>query len=446
MMRRRSFLGVLPFAAAMGASTGSGVAAGSDYRALVVIYLNGGNDGHNVIVPTDGAYGDYRTSRQGLALPSDTLLPLPGSAAGHTFGLHPALRPLADMYVRERLAFIANVGPLVQPATPAQVLANAVDVPPFLGSHSDQTAIVQGWTVTDDSSGWAGRALELLPSRLQNRFAAVTSDTMRTLVLGRRSRVSFLDVDASTWWGIGDLARPRETGAQILARMAQWQFANPYENEFARTYGAAFDDGTFIAQARAAAFNPTADFGPSDERIVRSLRTLSSLLPYFKANGLKRQAFLVNWGRFDTHAQQRGVDPNTQDAQLDVLGRALAAFDETNRASGVDDSIVTLVMTEFGRTLRPGSGGGSEHAWGNHWFVFGGPVAGRNVVGTFPSLVLGGADDGDYNRNGRLVPTTASDQVASTLVQWLGLPSAQLHDVFPNLVNFGAKTVPLLRA
>jgi len=445
-MRRRTLLGAAAAASTLAGLAGGSGAAADEYRALVVVYLNGGNDGNNVLVPTDGAYGDYQTGRQGLALPRDSLAALPGNAAGHSFGLHPALAPLVDLYTRERLVFISNVGPLWAPATAAQVLAGAVDVPPFLLSHSDQTAIVQGWTVNDDLSGWAGRTLELLPSRLQNRMAAVTADTNRTLVLGRRSRVSFMDPGGSTWWGIGDLARPKEAGAQSVARMAQWQFANDYEAEYARTFGAAFDDGTFIAQAKAAAVTPTADFGSTTERVATGLRSLASVLPFFRQQGLRRQVFLQSWGNFDTHANQRGSDVNTQDAQLAVLAKALAAFDETNRTNGLDMNIVTLVMTEFGRTIRPGSGGGSEHAWGNHWFALGGPVAGRNVLGTFPSLALGGADDGDRGRNGRLVPTTSCDQVGATLAQWLGLPASQLHDAFPHLVNFGTKTVPLLRA
>jgi uncharacterized protein (DUF1501 family) len=169
------------------------------------------------------------------------------------------------------------------------------------------------------------------------------------------------------------------------------------------------------------------------------------VLPVFRAQGLKRQVFLVTWGAFDTHANQRGSDSTTQDAQLAVVAKALAAFDATNRANGVDMNVVTLVMSEFGRTLRPGSGGGSEHAWGNHWFAMGGPVAGGTVHGTFPSLVLGSADDGDPFRNGRHVPSTSSDQVGATLMQWMGLPPDQFNAVFPNLVNFSAKTIPLLR-
>jgi uncharacterized protein (DUF1501 family) len=449
MIDRRKFLGV----GAAGALTASlaglsqrGIAASEDYKALVVVYLNGGNDGHNTLVPTDGAYTDYQLARQNLALPRASLANLPGSTIGHTFGLHSALAPLVEMYNQQRLAFVANVGPLIVPCTAAQVLANAVQVPPFLLSHSDQTAIVQGWNVTDDSSGWAGRGLEALPANLRTRLAAVTSDTNRTLVLGRQSPVSFLEANGGTWWGIGDLARPTPEGAQALARTARLQSANDYEAEYARTYAQAYDDGIFIAQARAAAVNPTADFGPEDQHIARSLRTLSSVLPYFKAQGLKRQVFLQSWGAFDTHTNQRGNDRNSQDAQFIHLAKALTAFDQTNRATGLDMNVVTLVMTEFGRTVRPGSGGGSEHAWGNHWWLFGGPVAGGRAYGTFPSLVLGGPDDGDNQRNGRTVPTTSCDQVAATLMQWMGLAPSQFHSVFPNLANFTTKTLPLLRA
>lgn len=448
MMQRRQFLtatGAASLAALLGSAGGSS-AATDDYRALVVVYLNGGNDGSNTLVPTDSAYNDYQSARQNLALAKSSLHALPGTAAGHTFGLHPALQPLVDLYGQSRLAFIANVGPLIVPCTAAQVLAGSVEVPPFLMSHSDQTAIVQGWNVSDNISGWAGRALETLPSRLRNRLSAVTSDTNRTLVLGNQSPVSFLSPHGDSWWGIGDLARPSEIGAQALGRMAKWQFANAYEAEFARTFGHAYDDGTFIAQARAAAVPSAFDFGNDSEHIVPGLRGLASVLPYFRNQGLKRQVFLQSWGSFDTHANQRGNGPQTQDAQLAVLAKALAAFDATNRANGLDMNVVTLVMTEFGRTTRPGSGGGSEHAWGNHWFALGGPVAGRTVLGRFPSLVLGGVDDGDPGRNGRMVPTTSVDQVGATLMQWMGLSPTQFHDVFPHLVNFPQKTIALLRS
>eukprot|EP01031_Cornospumella_fuschlensis_P008090 gene8090-9984_t len=238
MMHRRQILG-----AAGAAATGllGGLAlprlatAADDYRALVVIALNGGNDGNNCLVPTDGAYTDYQSSRANLALPKSSLLALNGTAAGHSFGVHPALAEMQALYNQRRLAFISNVGPLIEPATGAQVLANSVKLPPFLMSHSDQTAIAQGWTVSEDMSGWAGRGLEALPANLRNVVAAVTSDTNRTLVLGKQSPVAFLPPGGTRWWGAADLAYPETPAAQSINRMARWQFANDYEAEYART-------------------------------------------------------------------------------------------------------------------------------------------------------------------------------------------------------------------
>jgi len=447
MISRRHLLGAagsLSAASLLGGASIPGLAAGEDYRALVVVYLNGGNDGNNVIVPTDGAYGDYQTSRANLALPRTSLVSLSGSAAGHTFGLHASLTPLAALYNTGRLAFISNVGPLVEPATGRQVLDNAVRLPPFLLSHNDQTAIVQGWNATEEISGWAGRGLETLPSNLRHPLSAVTMDTNRTLVLGRQTPVTFMPPGGTRWWGTADLAYPETPAAQTLNRMARWQSANAYVGEYARTLGSALYDSTELTKAFSAAKDPTADFG--SDWLGNNLRSLASVLPVFKSQGLKRQVFLKHWGGFDTHANQRGSDMNTQDAQLATLAKALEAFDSTNRANGVDMNVVTLVMTEFGRTLRPGSGGGSEHAWGNHWWLMGGPVVGGTVHGTFPNLVLGGPDDGDFGKNGRLVPSMASDQVGASLMQWLGMDTTHQLNVFPNLANFKQKTLPLIRA
>ena len=453
MISRRHLLGsggVASAAAMAGASgllgswTGAGRAADSDYRALVVVFLQGGNDGHNTLIPVDGAFADYTAARGNLALPRDSLVPLPGTAAGHSLAMHPGLAPLVPLYQQGRLAWLSNVGPLVRPSSVAQVLANAVELPPFLLSHSEQVAIQQGWTVRDDTSGWAGRALELLPSTLRHPVSAVTMSTQRTLVLGRRSRVSFMPRDGARYWGSADLSRPQTESAQAIYRMAQWQFANPYQAEYARTFGNAVSDATLFTNALLQATPATADFGTGD--LADNLRALASVLPVFKAQGLKRQVFLVSWGSFDTHANQLGSANSSQDTQLGVLGKALAAFDQTLQGGGLAHNVVTLMMSDFGRTLRPGSGGGSEHAWGNHWLALGGPVAGGTVHGVFPTLRLGGPDDGDRNANGRLVPSMATDQVGATLMQWLGLPAGLVDEVFPNLVNFGQKTVPLLRA
>lgn len=448
-MDRRHFLrfaGAAPMVSMLGGATmfGDAAAAAGDYRALVVVFLNGGNDGLNSLVPTDGAHADYATARPELALSKNVLAALAGSSAGHTFGVHPALAPLAALYNQGRMAWIANAGPLVQPATARQVIERSVAVPSFLLSHSDQVMWQQGWMGDADGSGWAGRALELLPTALRNELSAVTMNTDRTLVLGRNTPVSFLPAEAPRWWGNADLAQPHTPAAQALNRMARWQFANQYEAEYARTFGRSVLESTSITEAALTASPPAGDFGSDD--LSRNLRQLAMLMPVFKRRGYKRQVFLVQWGGFDTHAAQRGGAATSQDMQLGVLARALAAFDQANVASGLDQSVVSLMMTDFGRTLRQASGGGSDHAWGNHWFALGGPVAGGQVLGTFPTLTLGGPDDSDLGKGGRFVPTTSTDQVGASVMQWLGLPADQLTTVFPNLANFSQKTINLLRA
>jgi uncharacterized protein (DUF1501 family) len=452
MMKRRHFLrltGAAPVVSLLGGASllgqmHDGLAAASDYRAVICLFLGGGNDGNNTLVPLDGAYGDYSTARPELALPKDSLVKLNGSSAGHSFGLHPGLAPLADLYNQGRLAWIANTGPLVKPATAQQVLQQSVQVPSFLLSHSDQTMWQQGWLGDADASGWAGRSLEYFPTALRNSINAVTMSNDRTLVLGRNSPVSFLSSGDSRYWGAADLAQPQVAATQAMNRMAQWQFANQYEAEYAATFGRSVKDSTLFTQAALMAKVPAGNF--ADNPLANNLKKLASLLPVFRSLGYKRQVFMVQWGEFDTHTSQRGGAAGSQDTQLAVLAKAVAAFDQANVASGMDQSVVTLMMSDFGRTLRQASGGGTDHAWGNHWFAVGGPVAGGQVLGTFPTLVPGGVDDMDKDKAGRFVPTTSTDQVGASVMQWMGLPAADITNAFPHLANFAQRTLGFLRS
>jgi uncharacterized protein (DUF1501 family) len=160
--------------------------------------------------------------------------------------------------------------------------------------------------------------------------------------------------------------------------------------------------------------------------------------------GYRRQVFLIGWGGFDTHSDQRGSGPRTQDAQLDTLAKAVSAFDQSNLASGLGLDVTTFILSDFNRTLQPASGAGSDHAWGNHYFVMGGSVMGGQVLGQFPSLVLGGVDDFDLEAEGRFVPSTSSDQLGASLMRWMGLPADSLLSVFPHLANFQQKSIPLM--
>ena len=452
-MKRRDFLklSALNGMAGLGAlgmlsSLDSNAAsATNDYRALVCVFLVGGNDGHNTLLPLDAAYSDYAKARPtGLALAKDSLVSLNGSSAGHTFGPHPALSPLASLYNQRRLAWVANAGPLIVPSTAQQVINRTVPIPPYLMSHSDQIAMQQGWGGDIEPSGWAGRGMELLPNQLVNKLSMVTMTNHKTLVRGRNSAVSFLDSNGSRNLGRADLARPEDSWTQLLNSMARWQFGNQYATEYTRTFRTNFDDGTLFTKALMAASTPQANFGSDD--LATKLRTLASVLPVFKSLGYRRQVFLVSWGSFATQSGQRGSVPSAQDPQLDIVARAVAAFDQANIAAGLDKNVTTLMMSDFGRTLRPASGEGTDHAWGNHWFVMGGNVTGGQVFGSFPSLVLGGADDADPGRGGRMVPSTSTDQVGATVMKWMGLNDLQLNNVFPNLKNFSTRDLGFITA
>jgi uncharacterized protein (DUF1501 family) len=164
-------------------------------------------------------------------------------------------------------------------------------------------------------------------------------------------------------------------------------------------------------------------------------------MPVFQSEGIQRQLFFTDWGGFDTHVTQRGnADGRAMDVQLEWLASALVAWNTELKLNGLHDKVVTLVLTEFGRTLEP-AGEGTDHAWGNHWFVMGGPVKGGQVVGRLPQLVLGGPDD--FDRRGRFVPDFSSDQLANSLLSWMGMPASAASTLFPNLANFQAKSLPV---
>jgi uncharacterized protein (DUF1501 family) len=423
--------------------------AGEDYRALVVVWLDGGNDGHNVLIPDDDtSYAEYKAGRGGLAIARDRLSALPNPVNGKRYGLHPNLAPLVPLYSQGRLAFLANVGWLERPVTTAALRAGTAELPPYFGLHVEQSLLIQGATPHADTiSGWAGRGLEALPPELRHANAALGAETNAyptPLVQGERTVATRFNNSRQTWMGWGDAADPNSGVMLGLGRMQRWQQENLYAAEYQRSAMRTLGDAA-LGRIYDGTPEPAGDFGNGAVR--DQLRGLARVLPKFKEQGLRRQVFQLVLPNLDTHRAQIGDWYWSQDNQLTQLAKALSAFDAALRTAGMDNNVVTLVMSEFGRTLRPAGAAeesGSEHGWGNHWWAFGGPVAGGTIHGTFPSLALNGADDLDGT--GILVPTMASDQVAAAVLQWLGVPAASLTSVLPNLANFTQKSVPLLRA
>jgi uncharacterized protein (DUF1501 family) len=424
--------------------------AAADYKAVVIVNLAGGFDGNNVLIPIDGAFSDYSKARPSLALPKDSLLRLSGSHIGHTFGLTSSIRPVFELFERKRVAVIANVGALIQPTTIDQVRNRSVKLPPFLGSHSDQEQWIQGWMGDEDRSGWGGRAMDLMPASMRNRQPLISVTNNYTALVSNSTPLSLADSNGNSFWGMANIADPANSVTQRLEWASRLQSSNPYEAEFARSMRAAYLDSQEFAQGTSKGPVPTGDFPTASfTRLPRDLRFVAKHIGYSKAVGAQRQIYLVQDGGYDTHTGQlESGDTNPGlDRRLQVVAQSLAAFDKSVVDMGLDSQVLTLVISEFGRTLDPAAGAGSDHAWGNHWFALGGVVKGGIVYGsTFPTLQTGGPDDASlYNpKRGQWIPQFSSDQFVADAMRWMGLTAEQTVEAMPNLANFKSRTIGYL--
>ena len=432
-------------------------ALAADYKALVCIFLYGGNDGMNMIVPSDSArYNQYAAVRGGLAIPSASLTPL----TGVPYGLHPSLAALGGAWAEGRLAPVFNVGPLHQPLTKAQyraAAANSASVPSNLFSHSDQQALWEtGSTDSLTRTGWGGRAAETLatvnPVISVAGTARFGSSTLQTPMV--------LPGPGATFGAQG--LQPSDTWAPQVARQDAITalYAQSQEVTLADAYTAAQRDafamsarlGALVKSAPGAsdavpaidaAFAPITSAGKITSGLGNQLYQLAKLIAGNATVQGNRQIFFASMGGFDTHGNQLVTgSPLLGDhaALLQQLGDALGAFYTALKNLGLGASVTTFTQSDFGRTFAPNNSTGTDHAWGNQHLVMGGAVKGGLTYGTYPELVLGGPDDVGLNSwelQGRWIPTTAVDQYAATLLGWFGASDAQLNAVLPNLVNFG---------
>ncbi len=444
-MDRRAFLagtGAVSLASVGAALAPTGWVQAADYKAVVVVFLAGGFDGNNVLVPMDGAHGDYTKARPTLALPKDALLRLSGTHIGHTFGFTPSIKPLHELFERKRLAVVANVGALIEPTTIKQVQDRTAKLPPFLGSHSDQEQWVQGWMGDEDRSGWAGRAMDQLPPALRTRQPLITVTNNYTALVSRGTPLSLADSNGSSNWGVANLDDSQNSMTQRLEWMTRLQSSNAYEAEFSRSMRAAYLDSLEFAQGRKNGPTPSGEFPTATfTGLPRDLSFVAKHIGYCKAAGAQRQFYLVQDGGYDHHTGQMDTgDTNPGlDRRLQTVAQSIAAFDKSIVDMGLDSQVLTVVISEFGRTLDPAAGVGSDHAWGNHWFALGGAVKGGSVYGTaFPTLQTGGPDDASiFNpKRGQWLPQYSSDQFIADAVRWMGLTPEQTLAAMPNLVHF----------
>jgi uncharacterized protein (DUF1501 family) len=412
-----------------------------DYKALVCVFLFGGNDANNLIVPlSSNDYANYAKIRAGLALGQGSLLPVTPPSIGSPFGFHPKLAEVQSLFNQGQLALLANVGTLIRPTTRDQYLRGQVAVPENLYSHSDQQQQMQTATLDKFAEvGWGGRLADKIQSIYGGNFPVVISLAgSNVFAEGLVVRPIESSGDPTRllvgFYGSGeDNARLAalqnlltfDTGLSLI-QSASTTTSNAVQDS--QTLAAALAQGTPLATPF-----PSTNLGSQLKQVARVIQVRSAL-------GLSRQIFFVSIDGFDTHEGQL----SQQDNLYQNLSQSMNAFYQATLEIGVAPQVTTFTMSDFGRTFQPDSTAGTDHAWGSHHLIAGGAVAGGDFYGTFPTQVLSGPDDA--TDEGRWIPTTSLDQYGATLAQWFGVQPADLPSIFPNLPNFTNPTLNFVGA
>jgi len=411
----------------------------TDYKALVCIFMFGGNDANNMIVPIDSRYTAYQQARANMALPQGQLLPLQ-SGGQAIYGMHPNMPEMQGFFNNQKnLAVLANVGTLVQPTTLAQYKTYK-NLPSNLYSHSDQQDQWQSAQLSGaQTAGWAGKVAD-------NVQAAYNTSAQFPPILSISGNAIFCTGDTTRPFTMSPYSTPGLQGftssSASQARFQATQQLLTFDSglslvQSANTVtGQAVQYGVTLSDALKNISPLATKFGTS--YLSQQLKQVAQVIAARSALGLGRQIFFCSTGGFDTHSDQLPQ----QIKLLSDISQSMSAFYQATQELGVANNVTTFTLSEFGRTLQPGTNAGTDHAWGSHQVILGGAVQGNAVYGTFPTLALAGPDDA--GSNGRWIPTTALDQYAATLAAWFGVPTASLPTIFPNLANFPTSTLAFM--
>jgi uncharacterized protein (DUF1501 family) len=430
-----------------------------DYKALVCLFLVGGNDSFNLLIPSDTArYDIYSTSRSGpaplgMAIDKSTLIPVNPNTldnAGDTYGLHPSCAELATLFENEKLAFIVNAGTVLQPTSKTQYQTPGYPLPPQLFSHADQQGQWQfGQPSQNGTVGWAGLAADRL-SVLNPGMTIPMSISLGGLNrLQTGQVVQPYSVTANGPSGLGGYnGAVGTTKMNALEELLGQAYPDPLSRAYRsnlqnsidwyKTLNAALANATDVsASFPAAGTNPVAD----------ALQEIAKIISVRATLGAKRQIFFVSYGSFDTHDGQLDTN-NGQPALFATISQALGSFYDATVQLGVQDSVTSFTFSEFSRTLNS-NGDGTDHAWGGIQLAIGGSVLGRKLYSGamasgnqyFPDQTL---DSADCLSRGQMVPSVSCDQYSATLAKWLGVNDCDIGTIFPYVGNFATADLGFL--
>jgi len=406
----------------------------SDFRALVCLFLNGGNDTNNVVVPRDtSAHNAYAAARGNLAVERSDLLDLnPMTTDGRSWGLHPSLASVQELFVGGQLAVLANVGTLLYPTTKTQYEAGSVPLPPQLFSHSDQSVQWQSG-VADQAfqTGWGGRLADLTNAFNENNQISmnITLDGKNSFQVGR-DVVQYAvrpEGPLNLWWHDDpDEDASAATRIEALRDGQGHEHTNLLRAAVGETTDCALENSELPGGILAAADPLTTAFPDSD--LGGQLGMMARLISVREQLGLRRQVFFARLGGWDLHDSQVGA----HEQLLSELADAMKAFYDATAELGVANDVTTFTASDFGRTLVT-NGDGSDHGWGSHHFIMGGAVRGGDFYGNMPDLAVGGPDDVNH---GRWIPTVSVDEYNATLARWFGVSDSDMPLILPNIGRF----------
>ena len=450
-LKRASALGMAgvaaPWAINLLSIAEAAAATATDYKALVCVFLYGGNDYANTLIPYDAAnYALYQQFRPTLAYARDALTAtalttstpvLDSAGATRQYALAPELAPLLPIFNAGHMGMMMNVGPLVQPTSKAQYQSRSVPLPPKLFSHNDQQSIWQSSAPEGALSGWGGRLGDLFESGNGNAtFTCVNVSGNAVFMMGKTAVQYQVSANGSMQFsGLKSPLFGSAAASDALRTLITQQRSHTLENEYNRISRRSIDANASLTAAFATAPTINTPF-PASNSLGDQLKMVARMISVGGNLGAKRQVFFVSMGGFDTHDNLTTTHP----ALLTKLANAMSAFYQATVELGVADKVTAFTASDFGRTLVANNDG-SDHGWGSMHFMMGDAVKGKQLYGTAPVVANNGADDVGQ---GRLLPSTSVDQYAATLGKWLGASDSDLLALLPNLANYSTRNLGFL--